>query len=100
MGVQFIFFMVEAQSNSSSSPVRTPGSVCLKLVTQNASRLRFRRFIYGWKANLIRKPIQVVSHQKTLESTRIIETSQRPEFTRVLRHRLLVRWAVCRVWAH
>ena len=65
MGIQFIFFMVEAQSNSSSSPVWAPGLVCLKLVTQDASRLRFRRSIYGWKANLIRKPIQVVSHQKT-----------------------------------
>ena len=33
MGVQFIFFMVEAQSNSSLSPVRALGLVCLKLVT-------------------------------------------------------------------
>ena len=61
MGIQFIFFMVEAQSNSSLSPVQALGPVCLKLVTQDASRLRFRRSTYGWKANLIRKSIQVVS---------------------------------------
>ena len=67
MSVQFIFFMVEVQSNSSSSPVRAPGPVCLKLVIQDASGLRFRRSIYGWKANLIRKQIQVVSHQKTFK---------------------------------
>ena len=56
---------VEAQSNSSSSLPQNPGLVFLKLVTQDASGLRFRRSTYGWKANLIRKPIQVVSHQQT-----------------------------------
>ena len=55
---------VEAQSNSSSSLPRPLGLVCLKLVTQDASGLHFRRSIYGWKANLIKKPIQVVSRQK------------------------------------
>ena len=66
MGVQFIFLMAKAQSksNSSSSLSRVPGPVCLKLVTQDASGLRFQQSTYGWKANLIRKPIQVVSHQK------------------------------------
>ena len=64
MGIQFIFFVVEAKSNSSSSPVRALGPVCLKLVTQDVSGLHFRRSTYGWKANLIRKPIQVVSCQK------------------------------------
>ena len=64
MGVQFIFFVVEAKSNSSSSPVRAPELVCLKLVTQDASGLGFRRSTYGWKANWIRKPTQLVSHQK------------------------------------
>ena len=47
-----------------SSLSRPPGSVCLKRVTQDASGLRFRQSTYGWKANLIRKPIQVVSYQK------------------------------------
>ena len=42
---------------SASRPVR------LKLVIQDASGLRFRRYTYGWKDNLIRKPIQVVSCQ-------------------------------------
>ena len=56
---------VEAQSNSSSSLSRVLGPVCLKLVIQDASGLCFQRSTYGWKAYLIRKPIQVVSHQKT-----------------------------------
>ena len=34
MVVQFIFFVVEAESNSSSSLVRALGPVCLKLVTR------------------------------------------------------------------
>ena len=58
---------VEAQSNSSSSLLRLSGSFCLKLVTQDAFGLRFRRSTYGWKANLIRKPIQLVSRQKLFE---------------------------------
>ena len=66
-GPRLIWFVpeVEAQSNSSLSLSRVPGPVCLKLVTQDASGLHFRRSTYGWKANLIRKLIQVVSHQKT-----------------------------------
>ena len=100
MGVQFIFFMVEAQSNSSSSPIRAPGPICLKLVTQDASGLRFRRSTYGWKYNLIRKPIQDSHVKIPSESTGIIETSQHPESARVLRHRLLVPWTVYRVWAY
>ena len=70
MGVQLIFFMVEAKSNSSSSPVRAPGPVCLKLVTQDASGLCFQQSTYGWKANFIRKKIQVVSHQNTFKINR------------------------------
>jgi hypothetical protein len=49
---------------SSSSPPRNPGPICLELVTQDASELRFRWSIYGWKAYLIRKPTQVVPRQK------------------------------------
>ena len=55
---------VEAQSNSSLSLSRPSGPVCLKLVTQDASGLHLRRSTYGWKANLIRNPIQVVSYPK------------------------------------
>ena len=54
---------VEAQSNSNSSLPRPLGPVFLKLVTQDTFGLCFQRSTYGWKANLIRKPIQVVSHQ-------------------------------------
>ena len=50
---------------SSSSPSRGPGPVYHKTDHTGASRLCFRRSTYGWKDNLIRKPIQVVSHQKT-----------------------------------
>ena len=34
------------------------------------------------------------------ESMGIVETSQHLESARVLRHHLLVRWTVYRVWAH
>ena len=53
----------EARSNMVSSLPRPLGPVCLKLVTQDASRLHFQRSTYGWKDNLIRKLIQVVSCQ-------------------------------------
>ena len=56
--------MVEAWSNMTSSLPQPLGPVCLKLVTQDASGLCFRRSTYGSKANLIRKPMQVVSRQK------------------------------------
>jgi hypothetical protein len=61
---------LEAQSNKNSSLSRPPGLVCLKLVTQDASGLCFRWSTYGWKANLIRKPIQVVSHQNLFRINR------------------------------
>ena len=61
---------VEAQSNSSSSLPWPPEPVYLKLVTQDASGLCFRRSTYGWKDNLIRKTIQVVSHQKLFRINR------------------------------
>ena len=81
--------MVEAQRNSSSSLPRLLESVCLKLVTQDASGLRFRRSIYRWKANLIRKPIQVVSRQKLFRinenrrnksASRIYQGAMKPYF--------------------
>ena len=49
---------------SSSSPSRVPGPVCHKTSHTGASELRFLRSTYGWKANLIRKLMQVVSCQK------------------------------------
>ena len=90
----------KAWSNTISSLPRPPGLVCLKLVTQDASGLRFRRSTYGWKANLIRKPTQVSHIKISSESMGIVEKSQCPESARVLRHRLFVRWTMYRVWAH
>ena len=60
----------EVRSNMISSLPRPPGPVCLKLVTQDASGYCFQQSTYGWKANLIRKPIQVVSRQKTFRINR------------------------------
>ena len=90
----------EARSNMISSLPRPPGPVCLKLVTQDASGLRFQRCTYGWKANLIRKPIQVVSHQNLFGINGNHRNKSASRIARVLRHRLLVRWTVYRVWAH
>ena len=48
-------------------------------------------------------PSKEVAYWRALVLGRLfrnIETSQRPESVRVLRHRLLVRWTVYRVWAH
>ena len=42
---------LEARSNMISSLPRPLGPLCLKLVTQVASGLRFRRSTYGWKDN-------------------------------------------------
>ena len=60
----------EAQSNMNSSLPRPLGPVCLKLVTQDVSGLCFRQSTYGWKDNLTRKPIQLVSHQKPFRINR------------------------------
>ena len=60
----------EARSNMISSLPRPPGPVFLKLVTQDAFGLHFRRSTYGWKANLIRKPIQVVSRKNPFRMNR------------------------------
>ena len=47
----------KARSNMISSLPRPLGPVYLKLVTQGISGLCFQQSTYGWKANLIRKPI-------------------------------------------
>jgi hypothetical protein len=49
---------------SSSSPSQALGAVCSKMDAQAAYGLHFQRCTYGWKAYLIRKPTQVVPHQK------------------------------------
>jgi hypothetical protein len=52
---------VEAKSNSSSSPVRTPGAVRNKTDAQVAYGVGFERSIYGWKQNFIKIPMALVS---------------------------------------
>jgi hypothetical protein len=52
---------VEAQSNSSSSPVRSPGAVRNKTDAQVAYKVGFGRFIYGWNHNFIELPMALVS---------------------------------------
>jgi hypothetical protein len=78
----------EARSNMNSSLPRPPGPVCLKLVTQDASGLRFRRSTYGWKYNFIRKPIDVVLRRKPFRINENHQNKQRTESIRVLRHHI------------
>jgi hypothetical protein len=52
---------VEAKSNSSSSPVRSPGAVRNKTDAQVAYGVGFVRSIYGWKQNFIELPMAPVS---------------------------------------
>jgi hypothetical protein len=56
---------VEAKSNSSSSPVRSPGVVRNKTDAQVAYGLGFVRSIYGWKQNFIELPMALVSCQNS-----------------------------------
>ena len=58
---------VKAQSNSSSSPSRSPGAARTKKDVQVAYDVCFGHSLYGWKDNLISKLIQVVSRQKLFE---------------------------------
>ena len=81
----------EAWSNTISSLPRPPGLVLLKLVTQDASELRFQRSTYGWKANLIRKSIQVVSRQKLFGINKNCGHKSASRICQVLRYRLLDR---------
>jgi hypothetical protein len=60
----------EALSNINLSQPRPPGPVCHKTGHTGASGLRFRRSTYGWKDNLIRKPMKVVSHKNPFRINR------------------------------
>jgi hypothetical protein len=51
---------------SSSSSSRAPGAVFSKTDAQVTYGICFRQSIYGWKANFIRKPMEVVPHQNSL----------------------------------
>jgi hypothetical protein len=56
---------VEAKSNSSSSPVRSPGAVHNKMDAQVAYGVGFGRAIYGWKQNFINLPMAPVLCQNS-----------------------------------
>jgi hypothetical protein len=56
---------VEAKSNSSLSPVRSPGAVRNKTEAQVTYGVGFGRSIYGWKKNFIELPMAVVSCQNS-----------------------------------
>jgi hypothetical protein len=55
---------VDAKSNSSSSPVRSPGAVHNKTDAQVAYGVSFERSIYGWKHNCIELPMERGSRNK------------------------------------
>jgi hypothetical protein len=56
---------VEAKSNSSSSPVQSPGAVRNKTDAQVAYGVSFGRSIYGWKQNIIKLPMAPVLCQNS-----------------------------------
>jgi hypothetical protein len=56
---------VEAKSNLSSGPVRSPGAVRNKTGAQVAYGVGFGRSIYGWKHNFIELPMAPVSCQNS-----------------------------------
>jgi hypothetical protein len=56
---------VEAKSNLSSGPVRTPGAVRNKTDAQVAYGVGFGCSIYGWKHNFIELPMAPVSCQNS-----------------------------------
>ena len=61
---------VEAQTNSTSGAIRSPGPVCTKMGAQVAYVLGLGRSLYGWKAKKINFPMVLVSHPN---SFRVIE---------------------------
>ena len=65
-GLKFIRFESPRwRPKLSSRPSWVPGPVCHKTGHTGTSRLRFRQSTYGWKANSIRKSMQVVWCQNT-----------------------------------
>jgi hypothetical protein len=57
--------MVEAQSNSISSPVRSPRVVRNKTDAKVTYKVSFGQSIYGWKNNFIDLPMALVSCQNS-----------------------------------
>jgi hypothetical protein len=53
---------LESQSKSSWNPIRIPGTVRTKFVTQITYQLRFGRSLYRWKDKRINFPMELVSY--------------------------------------
>jgi hypothetical protein len=53
---------LESQSKSSWNPIRIPGTIDTKIVTQITYQLRFGRSLYECKAKRINFPIELVTH--------------------------------------
>jgi hypothetical protein len=51
---------LEAQYNSTLSPPRSPGAVCLRLDAQAIYGVRFQCSTYGWKDIFIELPMALV----------------------------------------
>jgi hypothetical protein len=49
----------KAKSDSTSSPPRSSGRVCTKMVAPDASKLRLDWSLYGWKSKEISFPTQL-----------------------------------------
>jgi hypothetical protein len=53
---------LESQSKSSWNPIRIPGTVVTKIITQITHQLRFGRSLYGWKDKRINFPMELVTY--------------------------------------
>jgi hypothetical protein len=53
---------LESQSKSSWNPIRIPGTVGTKIVTQITYQLCFGSSLYGWKAKRINFSMELVTH--------------------------------------
>jgi hypothetical protein len=53
---------LESQSKLSWNPIRIPGTVGTKIITQITYQLHFGCSLYGWKAKRINFPIELVTH--------------------------------------
>jgi hypothetical protein len=53
---------LESQSKLSWNPIRIPGTVSTKIVTQITYQLRFGCSLYGWKDKRVRFPMELVTH--------------------------------------
>jgi hypothetical protein len=80
---------VQAKSNSSSSPVRSPGEVRNKTDAQVAYKVGFGRSIYGGKQNFIKLPMAPVLCQN---SSRVIGNRRNKLISRICQSVALTVW--------